>query len=89
MAKLRVHSFAVSLEGYGAGPEQSIDHALGVGGMALHEWAFATRTFRQTLGGDGGATGVDDDFVTQGFEHIGAWILGTQHVRADSRILAR
>lgn len=76
MAKLRVHSFAVSLEGYGAGPEQSIDHPLGVGGMALHEWAFATRTFRQMLGSDGGATGVDDDFVARGFENIGAWILG-------------
>ena len=45
MTKLRVHSFAISLDGYGAGPNQNLDNPLGIGGTALHEWAFATRTF--------------------------------------------
>src|SRR6266851_3116501 len=76
MAKLRVHCFAVSLDGYGAGPDQSLQNPLGVGGVALHEWAFATRTFRQMFGQDGGATGIDDDFAARGFAGIGAWILG-------------
>jgi dihydrofolate reductase len=76
MPKLRVSSFSVSLDGYGAGPAQSLENPLGVGGMALHEWAFATRTFRQMFGQDGGATGVDDDFAARGFANVGAWILG-------------
>ena len=54
MSKLRVSSFSVSIDGYGAGPDQSLDNPLGVGGMALHEWAFATRTFRKMFGQDGG-----------------------------------
>lgn len=76
MTRLRVHCFSVSLDGYGAGPAQSLEHPLGVGGMALHEWAFATRSFRRMFGQDGGSTGVDDDFAVRGFESIGAWILG-------------
>ena len=76
MRKLRVHCFSISLDGYGAGPDQDLDNPLGVGGSVLHEWAFATRTFRQMFGGDGGATGVDDEFVARGFNNIGAWILG-------------
>lgn len=77
MSKLRVHCFSLSLEGYGAGPDQSIDNPLGVGGPALHEWAFATRTIQQIIfGKEGGATGVDDDFVARGFDGIGASILG-------------
>ena len=76
MAKLRVCSFSVSLDGYGAGPEQSLEHPLGLGGMALHEWAFGTRTFRQMFGQDGGSTDVDDRFAARGFENVGAWILG-------------
>ena len=76
MPKLRVHSFTISLDGYGAGPDQDLDNPLGVGGMALHEWAFATRTFRQMFGQEGGTTGVDDDFAARGFDNIGAWILG-------------
>jgi dihydrofolate reductase len=66
----------MSVDGYGAGPNQSIDHPLGMGGMALHEWAFATRTFRKMLGSTGGTTGVDEDFAARGFINIGAWILG-------------
>ena len=63
MAKLRVHGFAMSLDGYGAGPRQSLDNPLGAGGLALHEWAFNTRTFHAMHGKDGGSCGVDDDFV--------------------------
>ena len=76
MPKLRVHGFSISLDGFGAGPAQDVDNPLGVGGMVLHEWVFATRTFRKMHGGDGGATGPDDDFVARGFDNIGAWILG-------------
>ena len=76
MAKLRVHCFAISLDGYGAGPEQSLGNPLGVGGVALHEWAFATRTFRRMFGSDGGTTGIDDDFAARGFDNVGAWIMG-------------
>jgi dihydrofolate reductase len=74
--KLRVHGFAVSIDGYGAGPQQDLDNPLGIGGVALHEWAFATRTFQQMFGGEGGATGVDDDFAARGFRNVGAWIMG-------------
>jgi dihydrofolate reductase len=76
MSKLRVESFSISLDGYGAGPNQSIDNPLGAGGAALHEWAFATQTFQKMFGNAAGATGVDDDFAAQGFSNIGAWIIG-------------
>jgi dihydrofolate reductase len=76
MTKLRVNCFSISLDGYGAGPEQDLANPLGVGGMALHQWAFATRTFKQMFGSDGGATGIDDDFAARGAANIGAWILG-------------
>ena len=76
MSKLRVSSFSLSLDGYGAGPDQSLENPLGVGGMALHQWAFATRTFRQMFGQDGGSTGIDDQFAARGFDNVGAWILG-------------
>jgi dihydrofolate reductase len=76
MTKLRVHCFTISLDGYAAGPKQNLDHPLGVGGMALHEWAFSTRTFQRMFGNEGGATGVDDDFAARGFFNIGAWIIG-------------
>ncbi len=76
MTKLRVHCFTVSIEGYGAGPKQHLENPLGVGGLALHEWAFATRTFQTMFGNDGGSTGVDDDFAARGFFNIGAWIIG-------------
>jgi len=76
MSRLRVHSFSISLDGYGAGPNQDLNNPLGVGGMALHEWAFATRTFQKMHGKDSGDTGVDEDFAARGFKNIGAWILG-------------
>jgi dihydrofolate reductase len=73
---LRVHCFSISVDGFGAGPDQSLENPLGVGGLALHEWAFATRSFQEIHGDGGGATGVDDDFIARGFHDIGAWILG-------------
>jgi dihydrofolate reductase len=76
MSRLRVHAFCVSVDGFGAGPGQDREHPLGAGGMALHEWVFATRTFQKMNGQEGGATGIDDDFAARGFEGIGAWILG-------------
>ena len=77
MTKLRVESFTISLDGFGAGPDQDLGNPLGVGGGALHGWAMATRTFQQKVfGGDGGQTGIDDDFAARGFQNMGAWILG-------------
>lgn len=76
MPKLRVLSVSVSLDGYAAGPNQSLEHPLGVGGTAMHEWLFATRTFETIHGREGGVTGVDDDFAARGFSDVGAWIIG-------------
>jgi dihydrofolate reductase len=76
MGKLRAHSFSISLDGFGAGPGQDLANPLGLGGIALHEWAFATRTFQALHGNEGGATGADDDFLARGFANIGAWIIG-------------
>ncbi|SDR18544.1 Dihydrofolate reductase [Rhizobiales bacterium GAS191] len=76
MTKLRVNCFTISVDGYGAGPDQDLDNPLGVGGVALHEWVFPTRTFQQMFGKEGGATGIDDDFAARGMHNIGAWILG-------------
>jgi len=76
MTKLRVACFAVSVDGYGAGPNQDIDNPLGAGGMKLHSWVFPTQTFRRMMGGEGGTTGIDDDFAARGIANLGAWILG-------------
>jgi dihydrofolate reductase len=77
VTKIRVNSFSISSDGFGAGPTQTLENPLGVGGMALHEWVFPTRTFQETvLGKQGGSTGIDDDFAARGFENLGAWILG-------------
>jgi dihydrofolate reductase len=76
MPKLRVHAFAISLDGYGAGPNQDLANPLGVGAMELHKWYRATRTFRRMFGQDGGSTGIDDEIAARGFENIGAWIMG-------------
>src|SRR5579862_2433896 len=74
---LRVRSYCISVDGYGAGPNQSLENPLGVGALDLHTWLLGTRTFKQVHGGkDGGTTGVDDEFAAKGFENIGAWILG-------------
>ncbi|HET7694132.1 MAG TPA: dihydrofolate reductase family protein [Vicinamibacterales bacterium] len=76
MSKLRVHSFAISLDGYGAGPDQTREEPLGKNGESLHDWLVATRTFQRIVGKSGGTTGPDDDFAARGFENVGAWIMG-------------
>ena len=76
MARLRVHGFSISLDGYGAGPQQNRQHPLGVGGETLHEWLVGTRTFKRMFDREGGSTGIDDDFAARGVEGIGAWIMG-------------
>ncbi|MGH9258296.1 MAG: dihydrofolate reductase family protein [Acidimicrobiales bacterium] len=77
MPKLRVHNFSLSLDGYAAGPDQDVDNPLGVGGTRLHEWVFGTRYGREMLGEEeGGAEGVDNDFLVQGDAAIGATIMG-------------
>ena len=76
MSRLRVHGFSISLDGYGAGPSQTKENPLGIGGEALHEWMFPTRTFRALQGKQDGTTGPDDDLTTRGFANVGAWILG-------------
>lgn len=76
MSKVKVLAFAISIDGFGAGPDQSLENPLGVGGPGLHEWFFPTRTFQQMHGSGDGSTGVDDDFARASFVNIGAWILG-------------
>ena len=76
MAKVRVAAFGVSLDGYGAGREQSLAAPLGRGGEQLHAWAWPTRTFRAIHGESGGSSGIDDDFAAASFANVGAWILG-------------
>jgi dihydrofolate reductase len=77
VSKLRVLSFGLAIDGYGAGPSQNLKNPLGVGGESLLAWAVATRTFRmlhEAVGGD--ETGIDEDFAARGFRNIGAWIIG-------------
>jgi len=76
MPKVRVSSFAVSLDGFGAGTDQDLENPLGVGGPNLMEWFFPTRTFRQMQDLDGGETGIDDQIAAAGMSGVGAWILG-------------
>lgn len=77
MPVVRVSAYSVSLDGFGAGPDQSLENPLGVGGMALHDWVFGTRTFqREVMGKSGGVTGIDDDFAERGLSGVGSWILG-------------
>ena len=77
MSKLKVQTFSVSLDGYGAGPNQSLQNPLGERGGELHQWLLGTRTFQRMLGDETkGTDGPDEDFAARGFENIGAWILG-------------
>jgi dihydrofolate reductase len=76
MSKLRVNNFSVSLDGFGAGPDQSLDNPLGEGGEALHDWFIPTRTFQQVHGKEGGTTGADDDIAARAFVNMGAVIMG-------------
>ena len=76
MQKLRVQSFTISIDGHGAGPDQSLQNPLGVRGPEMMEWLFHTRLWKEMQGESGGEAGVDDRMARQGFEGIGAWILG-------------
>ena len=76
MPKLRVQSFSLSVDGFGAGPGQNLENPLGVNGPELMEWVFRTRFFQRMHGAGGGETGVDNGIAEQGFAGIGAWILG-------------
>lgn len=76
MSKLLVKSFAISIDGYGAGPNQDLDNPLGVKGPELMEWFFHTRLWREMYGEGNGETGIDNDIAEQGFTGIGAWIIG-------------
>jgi dihydrofolate reductase len=76
MAKLKVRSFGISLDGYGAGRDQDLEHPLGVRGPELMEWFFPTRIWREKQGLEGGETGIDNQMAERGFDGLGAWILG-------------
>ena len=76
MSRLLVQSFSISIDGYGAGPNQDLANPLGVGFNDVHKWLLTTRTFKKVHGQEGGATGNDDDFAARGFADVGAWIMG-------------
>jgi len=76
MSKLLVHSFSISIDGFGAGPAQDLEHPLGVGGEKVFDWFFPTQTWQRMHGNQDGETGVDDEVAARGFENIGAYILG-------------
>ena len=84
MPKVRIDAFAVSLDGFGAGPDQSLQNPLGRGGEGLHQWFFPTRTFQGMYGKGEGTTGADDRFAAASLANVGAWIMG-RHMFAHSR----
>jgi dihydrofolate reductase len=76
MSKVLVRSYAVSIDGYGAGSNQDLQNPLGVRGTELMDWFFHTRVWGKIHGGDDGETGVDNEIAEQGFAGVGAWIIG-------------
>jgi dihydrofolate reductase len=76
MTKLRVHNFSISIDGYGAGPEQSLENPLGIGGESMHEWAVHSAAWREAHGMEGGDEGIDSDWVARGEVNVGATIMG-------------
>ena len=92
MSKLRVNAFSISIDGYGAGPAQSLENPLGVGARGLHQWLLGTKTFtkmhaafpQELITDDGGRGGADDDYAARSFENVGAWIMG-RNMFAPSR----
>lgn len=76
MSKVKVAAFSVSLDGYGAGPDQSLEHPLGRGGEQLHEWLYPTKKSEEMAGQQNGAVGADNDFAESSFENVGVWIMG-------------
>lgn len=76
MSSIKAMNFTISLDGFGAGTNQSEENPLGVGGKELHNWMFSTKRFRKMIGKDDGTEGIDNDFVEKAFENVGAWIMG-------------
>ena len=76
MPKLRVASYTISVDGFGAGPNQTRENPLGENGEELHDWLVTSRMFNKMYGKEGGTTGVDNQFAERGFENLGAWIMG-------------
>jgi dihydrofolate reductase len=76
MSKVKVGSFSISLDGFGAGPRQDLQNPIGVRGLELHGWVFETETFQKMIRGCGGARGIDNDFMAASFENVGAYIIG-------------
>jgi dihydrofolate reductase len=76
LQKLRVANFSISIDGFGAGPNQDINNPLGIGGINLHQWFFPTDVFQKMHDGKQGKTGTDNDYAARGFENVGAWIMG-------------
>jgi dihydrofolate reductase len=76
MSKVKVLNFTISLDGYGAGPHQTLETPLGIGGENLHPWMLHTREFMKMTGKSGGSAGTDNSLVEKAFENIGAWIMG-------------
>ncbi len=76
MGIVRVAGFSVSLDGFGAGLDQSLENPMGVRGMELHTWILQTRMFKTMVGGEGGSTGIDNDFAEKSRDNVGAWIMG-------------
>lgn len=76
MGKVKVAAFSVSLDGFGAGPEQDLDNPLGIGAETLHQWMRPTRMFQKMMGKEGGTEGLDNDLAERSMQHNGAWIMG-------------
>jgi hypothetical protein len=78
MPKVRVNAFGIAVDGYGAGPDQDLANPMGVGGMALHQWVFGTKTFQKMhadfagslIGDEVAREGVDDDASTDHATHV-------------------
>jgi dihydrofolate reductase len=85
MARVRVDGFTISVDGYAAGPDQSLQSPLGRGGERLHQWLVETRTFKRgVMGQEGGKTGPDDEIAERAMANLGAWVMG-RHMFAPSR----
>src|SRR5260370_12099772 len=87
MTKVCVAGFSISLDGFGAGPEQSLENPLGKRGEELHQWMFGTRMFRAMTGKDGGSDGVDGAYAHRSMDGFGAFILGLNRFAPTRRPL--
>ena len=91
VGRVRVAGFSVSLDGFGAGPEQSLQEPLGKRGTELHSWVFGTMMFKAMFGKGGGSEGVDETFAHRSMDGFGAFILGRNMfgpVRGNDRTIA-